>query len=119
MLYIRMGYNISRWIIMNKLNYDEVIARIGYFRNRANLSARETSFRLNKGELYLTRIENKQVELKVSTLLELFDVFGITAQDFFYLGKSYNEEDKSVLDLFNSLTDENKSFAVDFLKKLK
>lgn len=43
-----------------KIDYDEIIARIGYFRNKANLSARETSFRLDKGELYLTRIENKQ-----------------------------------------------------------
>lgn len=104
---------------MGKINYDDVIARIGYFRNKANLSARETSFRLEKGELYLTRIENKQVELKVSTLLELMDIFGITIQDFFYLGKSYNEEDKNILNLFNELSDENKQFAIDFIKKLK
>jgi transcriptional regulator with XRE-family HTH domain len=104
---------------MNKVSYDDVIARIGYFRNKANLSARETSFRLEKGELYLTRIENKQVELKVSTLLSLIDIFGITVQDFFYLGKDYNEEDKNVLELFNSLSKENKQFAIDFIKKLK
>ena len=104
---------------MNKVNYDDVIARIGYFRNRANLSARETSFRLDKGELFLTRIENKQVQLKVSTLLKLIDLFGITVQDFFYLGKEYNEEDKNILELFNGLSPENKQFAIDFIKKLK
>lgn len=104
---------------MGKINYDDVIARIGFFRNRAGLSARETSFRLEKGELYLTRIENKKVELKVSTLLNLIDIFGISAQDFFYLGKCYNEEDKMVLDLFNNLSSENKQFAIDFIKKLE
>ena len=101
------------------IDYDEILARIGYFRNKANLSARETSFRLDKGELYLTRIENKQVELKVSTLLNLMDIFGITAQDFFYLGKDYNEEDKNILDLYSNLSKDNKQFVIDFIKKLK
>ena len=104
---------------MAKINYDDVLTRIGYFRNRANLSARETSFRLDRGELYLTRIENKQVELKVSTLLQLLDIFGITAQDFFYLGDNYNEQDKNILELFNNLSEDNKQFAIDFIKKLQ
>ncbi len=103
---------------MNKITYDDVLGRIGYFRNKANLSARETSFRLDKSELYVTRIENKQIELKVSTLLNLLDIFGISVQDFFYLGKEYNKEDKNILDLFNNLTPENKQFAIDFIKKL-
>ncbi len=102
-----------------KVSYDDVIARIGYFRNRANLSARETSFRLDKGELYLTRIENKRVELKVSTLLKLLEIFNITAQDFFYLGQNFNEEDKEILDIFSKLSKENKQFAIEFIKKLK
>lgn len=104
---------------MTKINYDDVLAHIGYFRNRANLSARETSFRLDRGELYLTRIENKQVELKVSTLLQLLDISGITAQDFFYLGDNYNEQDKNILELFNNLSEDNKQFAIDFIKKLQ
>lgn len=104
---------------MKNMDYDEIIARIGFFRNKANLSARETSFRLDKGELYVTRIENKQVELKVSTLLNLIDVFGISVEDFFYLGKNYNEEDKNLLALYKSLSNENKQFAIDFMKKLK
>ena len=54
---------------MNKLTYDDVINRIGFFRNKANLSARETSLRLGYSEQFVKRIENKSVELKVSTLL--------------------------------------------------
>ncbi len=104
---------------MEKFTYDDVISRIGYFRNRANLSARETSFRLDKSELYVTRIENGQIALKVSTLLNLIDIFNISVQDFFYLGKDYNEEDKNILELFGRLTCENKQFAIDFLKKLQ
>lgn len=104
---------------MEKFTYDDVISRIGYFKNRANLSARETSFRLDKSELYVTRIENGQIALKVSTLLNLIDIFNISVQDFFYLGKDYNEEDKNILELFGRLTCENKQFSIDFLKKLQ
>lgn len=100
------------------IDYNEVLARIGYFRNRANLSARETSFRLDKGELYVSRIENGKVSLKVDTLLRLLEIFGITERDFFYLGKEYNEEDKYILDLYSGLSEENKNFAIEFMKKL-
>lgn len=104
---------------MNKLNYDDVIFRIGYFRNLANLSARETSLRLGYSEQFMKRIENKQVELKVSTLLELFNLFGISSQDFFYLGTDYNKEDKNILELFNSLSGDKKQVVIDLMKKLK
>ena len=102
-----------------KIDYNEVIARMGFFRNKANLSARETSFRLGYTEQFITRIENKSVELKVKTLLDFFDIVGITAQDFFYLGKEYNEEDKNVLELFSNLSKDNKQLVIDLIKKLK
>ncbi len=102
-----------------KIDYDDILNRIGFFRNRANLSARETSFRLEKGELYLSRIENKQVELKVSTLLNLMEIFNITIQDFFYLGSDYDENDKNILELYSNLSKENKEIVIDLIKRLK
>ena len=104
---------------MKKVSYNDIINRIGYFRTKADLSARETSLRLGYSEQFMKRIENKSVELKVSTLLELFDIFGITAQDFFYLGENYNEDDKNLLELYSNLSKENKQFVIDFIKKLK
>ena len=47
---------------MNKLTYDDVINRIGFFRNKANLSARETSLRLGYSEQFVKRIENKSLK---------------------------------------------------------
>lgn len=102
-----------------KIDYNEVINRIGYFRTKANLSARETSLRLGYSEQFMKRIENKSVELKVGTLLELFDLFNITAQDFFYLGANFNEEDKNILTLFNNLPYDKKILAIELLKNLK
>lgn len=103
----------------NKIDYNDVVQRIGYFRTKANLSARETSFRLGYSEQFIKRIENKSVELKVSTLLDFFDIVNITPQDFFYSEDSHNKEDKNVLELYNNLSSENKQIILDLMKKLK
>lgn len=102
-----------------KIDYDEIIHRVGYFRTRANLSARETSLRLGYSEQFMKRIENKSVELKVSTLLDFLDIVDITPQDFFYLGTQFNKEDKNVLELYNNLSADGKQTILDLMKKLK
>ncbi|MBO5022008.1 MAG: helix-turn-helix transcriptional regulator [Clostridia bacterium] len=102
-----------------KIDYNEIIHRIGYFRTKANLSARETSLRLGYSEQFMKRIENKSVELKVSTLLDFLDIVDVTPQDFFYMGDQYNKEDKNVLDLYNSLSADAKQTIIDLMKKLK
>ncbi len=102
-----------------KITYDEVIDRVGYFRTKANLSLRETSTRLGYNPQFMKTIENKSIELKVSTLLEFCDVAGIDIQDFFYLGKQYSTDDKHLLELFASLSDDSKKLIVELMKKLK
>lgn len=102
-----------------KIDYDEVINRLGYFRTNAKLSMREASFRLGYTEQFIKRIENKSVELKVKTLLDFCDLVGITIQDFFYLGKQYNKEDKNVLELYSNLSNENQQMIIELMKKLK
>lgn len=104
---------------MDNIKYEDVIARIGFFRTKANLSLRDTSMRLGYNPQFMTTIENKSIELKVKTLLDFCDVVGISVQDFFYLGKEYNEEDKNLLEIYGNLSKENKKFAIDFIKKLK
>ena len=104
---------------MENLTYDEIINRVGYFRTQANLSLRETSLRLGYNPQFMSTIENKSIELKVKTLLDFSNAVGITIQDFFYLGKHYNKEDKNILDIYNNLSDDSKQTIVDLMKKLK
>lgn len=103
----------------NKINYDEVLNRLGYFMNKANLSARATSLQLGYSEQFMKRIFNKSVELKVSTLLDFFNIVDITPQDFFYLGSSYNKNDKNILEMFNNLSNESKEATINLIKLLK
>ena len=44
---------------MKKTTYEDVINRIGYFRNEAKLSGRETSMRLGYNPQFMKTIENK------------------------------------------------------------
>ena len=103
----------------NQKEYDDVLNRMGFFMNKANLSARQTSLRLGFSEQFMKRIFNKSVELKVSTLLDFLELLDITPQDFFYLGKDYNKDDKNILDMFNSLSSDSKQTIIDLMKKLK
>ena len=104
---------------MNKITYDDVIKRIGFFRTKANLSMREASLQLGYNSQFMSTIENKTIELKVKTLLDFCNLVEIIPQDFFSLGQSYNKEDKNVLDLYNNLSAENKQTILDLMKKLK
>jgi transcriptional regulator with XRE-family HTH domain len=104
---------------MKKITYEDVLARIGFFRNNKNLSARATSFELGCGELFLSRIENGTHELRMKTFLELCDVFEITPQDFFYLGKEYNPESKNVLELFGNLSATDQQTILNLMKSLQ
>lgn len=102
-----------------KLSYKDILSRIGFFRNMKNMSARETSFLIDKSELYVSRIENGKIRLSVPTLLQLCDVFEITPQDFFYLGKDYNPESKNVLDLYANLSAKDQQSILNLMKSLQ
>ena len=104
---------------MDKIDYDEVVNRVGYFRNKANLSMREASGRLGMNPQFMKTIESKQIELKVKTLLDFCQIVDITVQDFFYLGNEYNKDDKFILQMFNNLSGDNKKMIVELMRRLK
>ncbi len=104
---------------MEKITYDDIIKRIGYFRTKANLSMRETSLQLGHNPQFMSTIENKSIELKVKTLLDFCDIVDITPQDFFYMGEKYNKEDKNVLELYNKLSLDSKKTILELMEKLK
>lgn len=104
---------------MKKITYEDVINRIGYFRNKANLSGRETSMRLGYNAQFMKTIENKSIELKVKTLLDFCEVVGISIQDFFYFGNEYNKYDLEFLETFSKLSTDDKETILTIMKKLK
>lgn len=102
-----------------KMSYDDIIYRIGYFRNKNNLSAREASLQLGFSDSFINRIERKSVELKVSTLMNFMEIVNITPEEFFYYKPENYERDKQLLDVVKSLSNENKEALMDIAKRLK
>lgn len=102
-----------------KMSYDDVIFRIGYFRNMNNLSARETSLQLGFSDSFVNRIERKSVELKVSTLLQFMELCNISPEEFFYYKPENYEKDKELLQIIKSLSNENKDALMDIARRLK
>ena len=104
---------------MKKLTYEDVKARVGFFRQKKNLSARATSFLLDKTQLYVTRLENGDIKISVPILLKLCEVLEISIFDFFYLGKEYNPESKNVLELFGNLSANDQQTILKLMKSLQ
>lgn len=61
----------------------DIINRIGYFRNKANLSARELSRRLGNDESYITRLENKHFNITITKLLDILSECNVNTEEFF------------------------------------
>lgn len=61
----------------------EVIYRVGYFRNKMNLSARSLSLMLGKNKAYITKLEAGDFEPSMQTILEIIEICNTTPEEFF------------------------------------
>ena len=95
----------------------DVIQRIGYFRNKANLSARELSLRLGKHDGYINKLESKDFNLPTSMLLEILEALEITPAEFFADDYANYKYDKEILDLLKTMSKEKRDNLLLFIKK--
>lgn len=102
-----------------EFTYDDVIFRIGYYRNKNNLSARDLSLQLDYGTSQVNRIERKKVELKVSTLLKFMELVGITPLEFFYPDLESYKYDIELIKILSNLSSEDKQMLIALAKKIK
>ena len=102
-----------------EFTYDDVIFRIGYYRNKNNLSVRDLSLQLDYGTSQVHRIERKKVELKVSTLLKFMELVGITPLEFFYPDLESYKYDIELIKILSNLSSEDKQMLIALAKKIK
>ena len=94
----------------------DVIARIGYFRNRANLSAKALSLSIDKNPAYINKMERGEYEPSMKVVLDIIEACGITPEEFFYEDISSYKIDKETLSLLKR-ADETKKLAIQALLK--
>lgn len=99
------------------MKINDVIQRIGYFRNKLNLSARELSLRIGKHEGYINKLESKDFNLPSEMLLEIIEALELEPSEFFADNYANYQIDKELQNLIQSLPYDKKKSMIDFLKK--
>ncbi len=86
----------------------DIIFRIGYFRNKANLSARALSLEIDKNPAYITKLEAGEYEPSMQVVLDIIKACKITPEEFFYINPSNYAIDKKSLKLIDKLSERKK-----------
>ena len=101
------------------MDLNELVQRIGYFRNKINLSARELSLRIGKSETYINQVECRNFTVSLPVVFEIIEALEITCAEFFSDNYAAYKQDKEILDTLNALPAERKNSFLDLMKNTK
>lgn len=101
------------------MDMNTLLQRIGYFRNKMNLSARELSLRIGKSDTYINQVENKNFRISLPVLFEIIDALEVSCAEFFSDNYKSFQQDKEILDVLRSLSPERKNSFLDLMKNTK
>ena len=101
------------------MDLNELVQRIGYFRNKINLSARELSLRIGKSETYINQVECRNFTVSLPVLFEIIEALEITCAEFYSDNYVAYKQDKEILDTLNALPAERKNSFLDLMKNTK
>lgn len=95
----------------------EILSRIGYVRNKANLSAREVSLRMGMSPQYVAQLESGRIVLTVEKLLQILEICQFPIERFFSPNIADYDVDNELKSLIESLPLNKKKNIVEFIKK--
>ncbi|HIT62515.1 MAG TPA: helix-turn-helix transcriptional regulator [Candidatus Caccovivens faecavium] len=105
----------------NKLSENRkfLINRMGYFRVRAKLSARDLSLRMGKSPGYINKFEAGGINLPVDILFDIFDILNVSKEEFFSQDPEKFEREKKFIMKFRNLSKENQDLVYNIMESLK
>ena len=95
----------------------EILSRIGYVRNKANLSAREVSLRMGMSPQYVAQLESGRIVLTVEKLLQILEICEFPIERFFSSNIVEYNGDNELKALIESLPLDKKKNIIEFIKK--
>lgn len=98
------------------MNLKEVINRISQARQKANLSARALSLRIDKDDSYIAKVEAGKIVPSIDIILQIIDACDTTAEQFFYRDFLKYPLDKEILDYFSRLDESQKKAILSLYK---
>lgn len=93
----------------------EILSRVGYVRNQANLSARELSGRMGMSPQYVAQIESGRIVLTVEKLLQILEICNFPIERFFSQDIMNYNTDKELESIINNLSTDKKTNLLKFL----
>ena len=100
-----------------KMEIKEILSRIGYVRNKANLSARELSGRMGMSPQYVAQLESGRIVLTVEKLLQILDICNFPIDRFFSPNIFEYEINQELSNLIENLPLIKKESLINFLKQ--
>ena len=95
---------------------EEVLTRVGYVRNLANMSARELSLRMGMSPQYMAQVEQGRIVLTVEKLLLILEICSFPVERFFRDNiEEYNTDDE-LMKLIKDLPASKKKNLIELLK---
>lgn len=95
----------------------EILARIGYVRKKANLSAREVSQRMGMSPQYVAQLERGRIVLTVEKLLQILEICEFPIERFFSSNIADYNVDNELKSLIESLSTDKKKNIIEFIRK--
>lgn len=95
----------------------EILTRIGYVRDKANLSAREVSQRMGMSPQYVAQLESGRIVLTVEKLLQILEICEFPIERFFSSNIADYNVDNELKSLIESLPTDKKKNIIEFIKK--
>lgn len=97
----------------------EIVNRISYFRNEANLSARELSLRIGKSDTYINHLESSKFNIKMNVVLDILEALDVSCEKFFSKNFRNYDQDIELFDLIQRLPEDRKKSFIDLMKHTK
>lgn len=99
------------------MDIKEILSRVGYVRNSANLSARELSGRMGMSPQYVAQLESGRIVLTVEKLLQILEICNFPIERFFSQNIADFKVDLELQSLIENLPLNKKKNIIEFIKK--
>ncbi len=99
------------------MDIKEILNRLGYVRNKANLSAREVSLRMGMSPQYVAQLESGRIVLTVEKLLQILEICDFPIERFFSSDIVDYQVDNELKTLIENLPTDKKKNIIEFIKK--
>ena len=99
------------------MDIKEILTRVGYVRNKANLSARELSQRMGMSPQYVAQLEGGRIVLTVEKLLQILEICEFPIERFFSSDIADYKIDNELKTLIEALPSDKKKNIIEFIKK--